>query len=201
MFDVSDWLGTVAAWNARSWDIPLLWGSAAFVLLGVVAVFSACGGNGGGSIRVGGGLVAIIAGVALLMCSALTVPNDVSKTPATFGEMVMSRTGTSSLSCVESEYAKQSSTTTGGAVRPSATRSSYPTAYVPYFIPHYDDHTPSPVNLDTFSLPSDRLLSCAFKTADGKLHAGGSMVIDRDARQVGLYLPDGSPAGTGLKEK
>lgn len=57
------------------------------------------------------------------------------------------------------------------------------------------------MDLDTYGLPPYDLLSCAFKTADGKLHAGGSMVIDRDARQVGLYLPDGSPAGTGLKEK
>lgn len=121
MFDISDWLDTVAAWNARSWNTPLLWGSAALVLLGVVAMFSARGGSGDSAIRVGGGLVAIIAGVALLMCSVLTVPNDALKTPATFGEMVMSRTGTSSLSCVESEYAKQSSTTTGGAVRRSAT--------------------------------------------------------------------------------
>lgn len=28
-----------------------------------------------------------------------------------------------------------------------------------------------------------------------------NMVAAWDARQVGLYLPDGSPAGTGLKEK
>lgn len=57
------------------------------------------------------------------------------------------------------------------------------------------------VDLDTYGLPSYDLLSCSFKTTDGRLHTDGSMVVDEDARQVGLYLPDGSPAGTGLKEK
>lgn len=57
------------------------------------------------------------------------------------------------------------------------------------------------MDLDTYGLPPYDLLSYSFKTTDGKLHMDGGMVVDEDARQVGLYLPDGSPAGTGLKEK